>query len=50
LSSIAGKVEVDVFHRHHLRHAAAGRPTLHAEDRAKRGLTQADDGLLADAI
>jgi hypothetical protein len=40
---VAGEVQVDVLHRHHLRVAAAGRAALHAEHRAQRGLAQADD-------
>ncbi len=47
---VAGEVQVDVFHRHHLGIAAAGRAALHAEHRAERGLAQADDGVLADAV
>ena len=47
---VAGEVEVDVLHRHDLRVAAAGRAALHAEDRAERGLAQADDRFLADAV
>ena len=47
---VAGKVEIDVFHGYDLRVAATGSTALHAEDRAKRGLAQADDCLLADAV
>ena len=47
---IAGEVEVDVFHRHDLGIAAAGRAALHAEARAEGWLAQGDHGLLADAI
>ena len=47
---VAGEVQVDVLHRHHLRVAAAGRTALDAEHRAERGLAQADDRLLADAV
>ena len=32
---VAGEVKVDVFHRHDLRVAAAGRAALHAEARSK---------------
>ena len=39
---IAGEMEVDVLHGHDLGVAAAGRPALHAEARAQRGLAQAD--------
>jgi hypothetical protein len=34
---VAGEVQVDVFHRHHLRIAAAGRAALHAEDGPSEG-------------
>ena len=47
---VAGEVQVDVFHRHHLRVAAAGRAALHAEHRAEARLAQADHRLLADAV
>ena len=47
---VAGEVQVDVLHRHHLRVAAAGRAALHAEHRPERRLAQADDRLLADAV
>ena len=46
---VAGEMQVDVFHRHDLRVAAAGGAALHAEHRAERGLAQADQRLLADA-
>ncbi len=49
-AEVAGEVEVDVLHRHHLRVAAAGRAALHAEHRAERGLAQADHRLLADVV
>ena len=38
---VAGEVEVDVLHRHHLGVAAAGRTAFHAEARAQRRLAQA---------
>ncbi len=38
---VAGEVQVDVGHRHHLRVAAAGRAALHAEHRPHRRLPQA---------
>ena len=44
---VAGEVEVDVLHGHHLGPAAAGRTALDAEHRAQGGLTQGDHGLLA---
>ena len=47
---IAGEVQIDVFHRHHLGVPTTGRPALHAEDRAERRLAQADDGALPDAV
>ena len=47
---IAGEMQVDVLHRHHLRITAAGCPALDAETGAKRRLTDADDRLLANAV
>ena len=47
---VAGEVQVDVFHRHHLRIAAARGAALHAEDRTERRLAQADRRLLADLV
>ena len=47
---VAGEVQVDVFHRHDLRVAAAGGAALHAEHRPQRRLAQADQRLLADAV
>jgi hypothetical protein len=47
---ISGKVQVDIVHRHDLGVAAAGSAPLHAEARTKRGLAEADDGTLADAV
>jgi hypothetical protein len=47
---VAGEVEVDVLHRHHLRVAAAGRAALDAEARAQRRLAQADGGALPDRV
>ena len=49
-AEVAGEVQVDVFHRHDLRAAAAGRTALQAEHRADRRLAQADDRFLPDAI
>ena len=43
-------MQVDVFHGHHLRHAAAGRAALHAKHRAQTGLAQANNGFLTDAV
>ena len=45
---VAGEMQVDVFHRHDLRVAAARRAALHAEHGPERGLAQADHRLLAD--
>ena len=45
---VAGEVEVEVLHRHDLRHAAAGGAALDAEHRAERRLAQAGDRPLAD--
>ena len=47
---VAGEVQVDVLHRHHLRIAAAGGAALDAEARPERGLAQAHHRLLADAV
>ena len=47
---VAGEMEVHVLHRHDLRIAAAGSAALDAEIGAERGLADADDGLLADAV
>ena len=44
------EVQVDVFHRNHLRVTAAGRTPLHAENRTERGLAQADRHILADVL
>ena len=49
-AEVAGEMQVDVLHRHHLRVAAAGGAALHAEHRAERGLAQADHRLLADVV
>ncbi len=45
---VAGEVEVEVLHRHHLGEAAAGGPALDPEHRPQRGLAQAEDGVAAD--
>ena len=47
---IAGEVQIDVLHRHHLGVAAPRRTALHAETGAQRRLAQADAGLLADPV
>ena len=47
---IAGKVQVDVLHGHHLSVAAPGRAALDAEHGAQRGLAQADHCLLPDLV
>ena len=47
---VAGEMQVDVFHRHDLRIAAAGRAALHAERRPERRFAQAHHRLLADVI
>jgi hypothetical protein len=47
---VAGEMQVDIFHRHDLRIAAACRAALDSEARAERGLTKAAHGLLADAV
>ena len=47
---VAGKVEVDVLHRHHLCVAAAGCAALHAEDGAEGGFTEAEHGFFAYGV
>ena len=47
---VAGKMQVDVFHRHDLRMTAAGRPAFHAETRTERRFADADHGVLADPV
>ena len=47
---IAGEVQVDVLHRHHLGVAAAGGAALHPEARPERGLTGAAHRPLADPV
>ena len=47
---VAGEMQVDVFHRHHLSAPAASGSALHAKHRAQRRLAQADDGALTDAV
>ena len=47
---VAGEMQVDVLHRHHLRVAAAGRAALHAEHRSQGRLAQAHDGPLAEQV
>jgi len=49
-AEVAGEVQVDVFHWNHLRVTAARRAALDAKHGAKRGLTQANDRVLADSI
>ncbi len=45
---VAGEVEVDVLHGHHLGVSAAGGTALDAEDGAERRLAQSDGNVLAD--
>ncbi len=47
---IAGEVQIDVLHRHHLGIAAAGGTALDAEAGPERGLAQAQHRLLADLV
>ncbi len=47
---IAGKVQVDVGHRHDLRKAAARRTAFHAETGSEARLAQAHECLLADLV
>ena len=49
-AEIAGEVQIDVFHRHDLGEAAAGRAALHAENGPEARFAQADDGFLADLV
>ena len=46
---IAGEMQVDVFHRHHLGVTAACRTALHAEHGPQCRLADADDAFFADA-
>ncbi len=45
---VAGEVQVEVLHRHHLGEAAPGGAALHPEHRAERRLAQAEDRAAAD--
>ena len=47
---VAGEVQIDVLHRHHLGVAAAGGAALHAEAGPERRLAQAQHRLLADVV
>ena len=47
---IAGEMQVDVLHRHHLRVAAAGGSALYPEAGTEARLAQADQRLLSDAV
>src|SRR6266849_1662644 len=47
---ITGEMQVDVFHRHDLRIAAAGGAALDAKARPEARLAQAEDRLLADVV
>ena len=47
---IAGKVQVDILHGHHLCVTAAGSAALYAEHGAKAGLAQAEHGLFAQCV
>ena len=47
---VASEVQVNVFHRQHLRVAAARRAALHAEDRPKRRLANGRNRLFAELI
>ncbi len=49
-AEVAGEMEIDVLHRHHLRETAAGSAALDAKHRPHRGLSQTDDGFLAQAV
>ena len=47
---IPGEMQIDIFHRQHLRITAAGRPTLHAKAGTKGWFAQADHGARAERI
>ena len=47
---VAGKVQVDVFHRNDLCITAAGRAALDTEYRSERGLTKGNNRVLADFV
>src|SRR5271155_4123014 len=47
---VASEMEVDLVHRRDLSVTSARRASLQAEARPERGLAQADDRLLADAV
>ena len=47
---VAGEMQVDPFHRHDLRVAAAGRAALAPEHRPQRRLAERDDGAPPDAV
>ena len=47
---IAGKVQVDVFHGHHLGIAAAGRAAFDTETGTQRGLAQGNDNFFPDFL
>ena len=47
---VPGEMKVHFLHRHHLRHTATCRASLHPEIRAQRRLADADDSLLADPV
>ena len=49
-AEVAGEMQIDVFHRHHLGVTAARRTTLDTEHRAQRRLAQTDHRLLADVV
>ena len=47
---IAGEMQVDIFHRHNLRIAAARSAALHAKAWAERRLTQSHNRLFANFV
>jgi hypothetical protein len=47
---VAGKMQVDVRHRNHLRETTAGSATLHAETGPEARFAQADDRILANSV
>src|SRR5699024_1734943 len=47
---VTGEMQVQIFHGDDLRVPTTSRATLHAENRAQTGLTQADRGFLPDPV
>ena len=47
---VAREMEIDIVHRNDLRVSAARSAALNSENRAERGLSERDDGILADLV